>query len=139
MNKSDFEKIGVSVIRVFVSNGRFCFKHKETLYDLAPAQFMNFVLSPLVIGVDKLVQFGCKKKNLCVEQGVNLLFSTEYFPNADVKFNYRNDKADGWIYDIESLNLEVMQGQAAWICPYMKFFYSEPPNCLYLKLEEVVN
>lgn len=135
--KTEFEKIGVKVIRVLNSNGRWAFKHNETLYDLAPASIMEIVLSPLVMGVDKLIDAACQKKNLSRSE-LNLLFSVEYFPKADVKFNLRETKGEGWIYDIEALNVEVMQGQAAWICSYLKFYFSEPPKTLFLKLEEII-
>ena len=93
-------------------------------------------MSHLIIGVDKLVMAGCQAKKFNTANGFNLLFSETYFPNADVKLNYREVKAQGWIYDIEPLNLNVMDGQAAWICPYMQMFYKEAPKTFYIKLEE---
>ena len=50
---------------------------------------------------------------------------------------YREPKFDGWVYDVEEMNLTgLMPGQAAWMCPYMKFFYETPPRILFIKLEE---
>jgi hypothetical protein len=137
MEKTEFDKIGVNIIRPFQSNGRWVFKHKEQILDLAPAGIMDAVLSPLIIGVDKLIAFGCDIKKLPnAENGFVLLFSEQYFPNADVKFNFKEHKMNGWTYSIEELNLKgIMPGQCAWICPYMKFYYSEPPKTLYLKIE----
>lgn len=137
MNHEDFaKKIGVTSLKIYSKKDRWVFEHNGSFFDLAPAGVMDFVLSPLIVGVDRLVVAGCKKKGINnPESGFYLLFSKDYFPNADVLLKYRETKADGWIYDIEGLNLDVMQGQAAWICPYMKFYYSEPPKSLYLKLE----
>ena len=139
MEKTDFEKIGVHCIAPFKSNGRWVFKHKENLYDMAPAGVMDVVLSPLIIGADKLIALGCQKKEITnPENGFNLLFSEKYFPNADVKFNFLEIKYGGWIYSIEELNLKgLMPGQSAWLCPYMSFYYPKPPEILYLKIEKL--
>lgn len=135
--KTDFQKIGVNVIRPFQSNGRWVFRHNEINYDMAPAGIMDVVLSPLVIGADRLIALGCKMKGISdPEKGFLLLFSEEYFPNADVKFNFVESKHDGWVYSVEELNLKgLMPGQSAWLCPYMTFFYPNPPKSLYLKVE----
>jgi hypothetical protein len=136
-DKTDFEKIGVNTIRPFKSNGRWVFKHNNQTYDMAPAGIMDTVLSPLVIGADRLIALGCQMKGIPnPEAGFNLLFSEEYFPNADVKFNFVEIKHSGWIYAVEELNLKgLMPGQSAWICPYMTFYYPQPPKTLYLKVE----
>lgn len=135
--KNDFQKIGVNIIRPFKSNGRWAFKHNGQNYDMAPAGIMDAVLSPLIIGADRLIALGCQMKGISnPEAGFNLLFSEEYFPNADVKFNFIEMKHDGWVYSVEELNLKgLMPGQSAWICPYMAFYYPEPPKTLYLKVE----
>lgn len=139
IEKSDFEKIGVHIIRPFKSNGRWLFKYNNQNYDMAPAGVMNSVLSPLIIGADNLIAIGCKTKGIPnPENGFNLLFSEEYFPNADVKFVFSEIKYGGWIYSVEELNLKgVIPGQSAWICPYMSFYYSKPPKVLYLKIESL--
>jgi hypothetical protein len=137
-SKTEFEKIGVNVIRPFKKNDRWVFTHNNTNYDLAPAGITDVCLSPLVIGVDRLIALGCNLKKINnPEEGFDLLFSEQYFPNADVKFNFKEEKFDGWIYDVEELNLKgLLPGQAAWICPYMRFYYQEIPRTLYLKVEK---
>lgn len=136
-DKTDFEKIGVNTIRPFKENGRWLFTHNGQKLDLAPAGVMDTVLSPLVIGVDRLIAVGCGMKGIeNPEAGFTLMFSQEYFPNADVKFNLREQKFNGWIYDVEELNLKgLMPGQGAWVCPYLVMYYPEPPKTLYLKIE----
>lgn len=135
--KTEFQKIGVNVLSPFNLNGRWVFKHNNQTYDMAPAGVMDSVLSPLIIGADRLIALGCQMKGIeNPEGGFNLLFSEEYFPNADVKFNFDQIKYNGWIYSVEELNLKgLMPGQSAWICPYMAFYYPEPPKTLYLKIE----
>lgn len=137
LEKSEFDKIGVNVIRPFKHNDRWMFERDGRKYDMAPAGIMDVVLSPLVVGVDKLIVLGCQMRGIKnSENGFSLLFSEEYFPNADVKFILKESKASGWIYSIEELNLTgLMPGQCAWICPYMIMYYPEPPKNLYLKIE----
>jgi hypothetical protein len=136
--KTEFEKIGVTTIRPFKTNGRWVFQKDGKTYDMAPADIMTVALSPLVAGVDKLIALGCQLKNIeNPENGFLLLFSETYFPNADVKFTLSEPKAGGWIYSVEELNLKgLMPGQSAWVCPYMVMYYKTPPKTLYLKVEQ---
>ena len=135
---SDLEKIGVKSINPFVHNGRWVFEHEGTKYDLAPAGMTEMIFTPLIIGVDQMVANGCKQKNIQnPENGFTLLFSAEYFPNADVKLNLIEPKFNGWLYAIEELNLkDIIPGMKVWVCPYMTFFYgTEAVKTLYIKLE----
>lgn len=136
IEKTEFEKIGVNHISPFKSNGRLVFRHGNQNYDISPAGIMDSVLSPLVVGADRLMMLCCQMKGINPELGFNLLFSEKYFPNADIMFNFVKIKHDGWIYLVEELNLKgFISGQSAWICSYMKLYYSEPPKVLYLKIE----
>lgn len=134
---TDFDKIGVNTLRPFKSKERWVFKYNETLYDLAPAGIMDVVLSPLIVGVDKLISIVCQLKSIPnSEEGFTLLFSEQFFPNADAKLNFSDQKHGGWIYGIEELNLKgFMPGQRVWLCPYMAMYYLEPPKTLYIKME----
>lgn len=134
--KTEFEKIGVLVIRPFQKNGRWLFVKDNKEYDMAPAEIMNVILSPVIVGVDRLINAGCALKGISNPQnGFLLLVSTEYFPGCDVKLTYKETKFDGWIYDISSENLDIPIGQSSWICPYMTIYYSKPPKILYIKME----
>jgi hypothetical protein len=135
--KSDFDKLGVNTLTCKQHRGRWVFDHKGVLYDMAPAEATDFILSPMILGADRLIRGGCSAKNISnPENGFLLLFSENYFPNSDVKFVYRENKFDGWTYSVEPMNLKgVMEGQGAWICPYMRFYYPEPPKELYLRME----
>ena len=137
---SDLEKIGAKSIKPFVYNGRWVFEKDNVKYDLAPASMTEMTFSPLIIGVDKMISTATKKKDiLSPENGFNLLFSNEYFPNADVKLDLIEPKFDGWLYSLEELNLKgTMPGQKVWICPYMAFFYEDSaPETMYIKFEEI--
>jgi hypothetical protein len=135
--KSEYEKIGVNLLRPFLSNGKWVFERNGKNYELAPAGIMDIVLSPIVIGVDKLLVIGCKLKKIQnIESGFSVLFSENYFPNVDVKFNFFEEKCNGWVYSVEEVNLKgIMTGQRAWICPYMKIYYPNPPKTIYIKIE----
>lgn len=135
--KSDFDKLGVNTLKCKQNKGRWVFEHNGALFDMAPAEATDFLLSPMIIGADRLILGGCAAKGITnPENGFLLLFSENYFPNADVKFVYDENKFDGWTYKVEAMNMKgVMPGQGAWICPYMRFYYPEPPKELYLRIE----
>jgi hypothetical protein len=135
-NRSDLEKLGINAFKVFKSGGRWVFEKGGKTYDFAPAQITDASLSPVVVGADRLINLGCKSKNMAdYENGFVLLVSNNYFPSCDVRLGYKEPLYDGWLYDVYSENLQgVMAGQQTWICPYIKFYYTEPPNILYLKM-----
>jgi hypothetical protein len=136
---NEFDKIGVNVIKCLQRDGRWVFEHKDQHYDMAPANLTEYLLTPLVIGADRLINVGCQQKNIRnPKSGFHLVFSENYFPNADVLFEFDEIKFDGWIYKVEELNLKgLMPGQAAWVCPYMGLYYKEPPQKLYIKMESI--
>jgi hypothetical protein len=135
-----YQKMGINSVKPFKKNGRWVFKADNGMvYDMAPAQATEAILDPLVIGADRLIAVGCKLKGIKnPESGFLLLFSKDYFPNADVKFNLSEPKFTGWVYTVEELNLKgIPVGQAAWVCPYITQFYSQPPQSVYLRIEEL--
>jgi len=140
-DKNEFDKIGVNTIKCLMHNKRWVFEKDNTLYDMAPANITDYMLSPIVFGADRLIHAGCKLKNINnPEKGFLILFSENYFPNADVKFEFSENKFDGWTYKVKELNLKgLLPDQGAWICSYMKFYYSEPPPVLYLKMESMLD
>lgn len=136
--KNEFDMIGVTVLDCKIHNNRWVFERSGKLYDMAPANFTDYILSPLVIGVDKLINIGCSHKKFPKTEKVKIIFSENYFPNADVKFNLHEMKYDGWIYKIEELNLKgLMPGQSAWICPYLGIYFTKPPQSMYVKIESI--
>lgn len=137
--KEEFDKIGVNVITCLQRDGRWVFKHANQYYDMAPASFTEYILNPMIIGADRLIHIGCKLREIKNPQnGFWMLFSENYFPNSDVLFEFIEQKYDGWIYKVNEMNLKgLMPDQSAWICPYMKFYYPEPPEKLYLKIESI--
>lgn len=134
---SDFEKIGAVAIECLQKNGRWVFRKDESLFDLAPAGATEFALSPIVWGIDRLIGNGAKLLGIKnPEKGCLLIVSKEFLPKAAVKLNYLEPQFDGWIYSVEELNLTgLLPGQKAWICPYMKYFFKDPPECIFVKIE----
>jgi len=139
MEKTDLEKIGVNAIKPIIHNGRWAFERNGRKYDIAPAAIMDMTLNPLVIGADKFITLACKLKDINPETEFLLLFSENYFPNADVTLLLKEPKANGWIYSINELNLNgFVAGQSVWVCPYIIMYYLEPPKTIYLKIEKVL-
>ena len=137
--KSDLEKMNIRAFKVFKSDGRWVFEHKGGVYDFAPAMSTDAALSPVVVGADRLINLGCKGKGIKeFEDGFRLLVSDDYFPACDVRLEYNEPLYDGWLYDVHQENLAgVMAGQQTWICPYIKFYYADPPSKLYLRMSSL--
>lgn len=134
--KSDLEKMGIRVFEVFKSQGKWVFEHNGTVYDFAPAMSTDTVLSPVVVGADRLINLSCKGKGIKeFEEGFKLLVSDGYFPACDLRLEYKEPMYDGWLYNVFQENMSgFMPGQQTWLCPYIKFYYPEPPKVLYLKM-----
>jgi len=137
--KSEFEKIGATAIECLKQNGRWVFRHNGSLLDLAPAGATEFALSPIVWGIDRLLGNGVQLLNLQnAEKGCHLVVSQGFLPKSDVKLTFIEPQFDGWLYSVEEMNLKgLLPGQKAWICPYMKYFFNDPPATLFIKIEEI--
>jgi hypothetical protein len=132
----DYKKIGVEVLRIYKESNRWVFKKDGHVYDMAPADIVKQMLSPTILGANRVIEVGCKIKGIKnPEDGFYLLFSPNYFPNSDVKLLLNEVKFNGWTYSIESLNLKVPEVvESIWVCPYMGSYYKEPPKTLYLRV-----
>ena len=138
-NRSDYEKMGIKPFFVLKSKDKWVFEYKDELYDFAPAGMTDASLSPVIIGADRLINYGCGIKEIAdYEKGFVLLVSENYFPGCDARITYKEPLYDGWIYDVYSENLAgIMPGQQTWLCPYIRFYYPEPPSTLYLQMVSV--
>lgn len=137
--KSDYDKLGIQVVRPYMKKGRWVFDRDGTTYDMAPAGATAASLSPVIVGADRIIEAGCREKGIDPAAGFDLLFSESYFPNADVIFKWAEGKFDGWIYNVEGLNMKITKDQQVWVCPYLSFFYKKPPKALYIKIEVSAN
>lgn len=136
-DKSDLEKINVKSIRPYKHNGRWVFDHEDKTWDMAPAGLTEATLSPIIVGVDRLIALSAQAQGITEpENGFNLLFSETYFPRCDVKITFVEDKFDGWLYQMTSVNTAVANEQFVWICPYLKLYFEKIPKELYLRMEQ---
>jgi hypothetical protein len=136
--EQEYKRMGVDIIRPYSLSGRWVFEKDTRTYDFAPAQVVDAMLDPVIVGADKLISVGCRLKGIEEpEKGFFVLFSTNYFPNADVKLIFVESKFDGWVYSVEALNLKgVPANQYAWVCSYLKLQYSNPPENIFLRIEK---
>jgi hypothetical protein len=118
-------------------NGYWMFKQENKYYNIAPANSTQIILSPLILGVDRLMVAACQSKKIKnYENGFSLQFAEEYILNCDVLLSYSNTLLDGWTYDIIPEQYKnIIEGQKAWMCPYLKFYYNDPPKQLYVKVD----
>lgn len=137
--KTEFEKIGVHVVKPFKKGNEWFFSHNDNEYPMAPAQIISSNLSPIILGADNFIKIGCDAKKINnPENGFNLLFSSEYFPTCDVKLTYKENFFNGYIYLVEPINyMDVIPGQSVFMCSFVNLYYSSPPKEIYLKAEAI--
>lgn len=102
-------------------------------YDLSASQMVRQSLSPVCKPVDEFLKYSAKLKEIKGDFSVSL--QDEWFFFCDAIMNFSCPFLSGWLYDIkaEKINLNYSQ---VWICPYIKLFFENPPNQLYVKIEE---
>jgi len=137
----DFEKdiLGLQMVRPYKHEGRWVFDDQEGLRrDIAPAGATVATLSPIVVGADRLIMEGTRRKGIeNPESGFRLYFSDKAFPDADVEFRWERECYDGHIYNVLPCGdkIAIPSDQQAWICPYLMLYYKQPPKILFLKIE----
>lgn len=106
-------------------------------FGLAPALITRKTLSPTIWGADRIIKsVTALKKMDRPEDGFNLLFSDELFLNCDARLVFEEKFHDGWIYKIEPEYLDFNTKQKIFACPYLKLYFSEPPENVFVKLEK---
>ena len=112
--------------------GQWCFLHEGKKYSLAPPDIINYVINPNVYSVDSLTKEVVKQKKI-TNDSLQLEYSEEYIPNADLKILFTENKFDGLMFEIENLNISVSSSKV-WVCSYFFYFFKTTPKFLYLKL-----
>jgi len=95
----------------------------DSKYDLVAEPFVNGI--PAMI--DELVDGIPDAKS-----GFRLLFSSRPFPNYGRKLNRLRPEYGGWWY-----SLDEKPDQEGWICAVLFKYYSEAPESLFVKAEEL--
>jgi hypothetical protein len=118
-------------------NGYWMFEKNNKFYNIGLSNEAKLNLSPLIWGIDKLMIEACKNKNIQnYEKGFKLMFSLDFFFKCDVKIEYLDTLFGGWVYKIlPEYFVDVPENQKVWICPYLNFYFSNPPNILYVKVD----
>lgn len=129
---SIFEKETKKTRQTILKNkGKFFFTYNGWPYDLSPSELTKANLPPNVQGVESfLKQASISKK---IEGNIELQIEKDWF-FCDARIEYKERFMDGWIYNIFGEELQIPIGVGIWICPYIKFFYQEMPDILYLKV-----
>lgn len=117
--------------------GYWVFEYNKKYYNIAPSHSTQLSLSPLILGIDKIMIGACHYKNINIDKGFYIKLSKNYFDNCDVSLNYIDTLFDGWVYGITpQLFSNVREHQKIWMCPYLKFYYNNPPASLYVEVEK---
>jgi hypothetical protein len=131
------EKLNIN--KIFInkdSNNTWYFEKDKEKYNLSPSTIAELSYSPLIAGADRAIAFGCKQKNINFDNGIYLYFSTEMFFDCDISLELSDNLFGGWIYNAYSENIKVDNGQKIWACDYLRLYYKDPPNKIYLKIDK---
>jgi hypothetical protein len=131
-NTSDFENL--NKIKIIKQKNKWYFEKNKELYNLSPNSIRRINLSPTISGADKLIENGCKIKNI-IKKEIYLSYSESLFLNYDVSLELFDNLFDGWIYNVISNKINVMEGQKIWICNYMNLFYKDAPKIFYVRID----
>lgn len=111
-------------------------KDGET-YSMTPSSFVQWNLSPIIIGADKAIKDACEAKKITEpEKGFYLFFSDEASLDSDVRLELKENMLDGWVYDVFSENLKINTHQKIWACKYLNLYFEKPPKKIYLKIQK---
>jgi len=128
----------IKSIRIFRDQkNTWAFHCTKGTFGLAPAPITRKTLSPIIWGADKIIKSVTSLKKIDrPEDGFNLLFSNELFLNCDARLVFEEKFHDGWIYKIEPEYLDFNTKQKIFACSYLKLYFSEPPENVFVKLEK---
>ena len=142
-NDFEFETTvgGLSFIKPYKHNGAWVWDDDAgNRRNFAPAGSVSMGLSPIVIGADRLISEAARQKEISEpEKGFLLFFSEEPFPEADVEFQWVEQRYTGDIYNViqfgEPCAFQLLSGQQAWLCPDLRTHYEVPPQRLFIQIE----
>lgn len=116
---------------IATKSNNFFVIHNGWPYDLSPPPIVKISLPPNIIGIDEVLREGSKIKN--INGDFVLTASDEWFFGCDVRAEYKNTELNGWVYVAKSEKLKISD-QHVWVCPYLKFYFEEPPKILYMSI-----
>ena len=134
--KNNFEDNSVLAIEPINHNGYWVFRSGNKYYNIAPSHSTQLVLSPNILGVDKLMLAACKFKNIDPHKGFKIISSENYLENCDVRLEYNDSLFDGWVYNMyPEYFKDVQEHQKIWMCPYLKLYYEMIPKIIYIRID----
>jgi len=86
----------------------------------------SLVREPFVNGVPEMIEEAVKGIPNA-KSGFSLLFSSDPFPNYEIKLSKLNEEYGGWWYVNEI-------GQQGWLCPAMFNYFVEAPDSIYVQI-----
>lgn len=91
---------------------------------------VGLIQEPFVSGADVLID-KVTESIPNAEDGFILIFSDDYFPDADFKIEWRRaDNSGNWYYS-EEFDME------GWLCPALFKYFPDAPKNLYVKVKAI--
>ncbi|HLO97830.1 MAG TPA: DUF6717 family protein [Fimbriimonas sp.] len=90
----------------------------------------GLVQEPFVGGADTLIDLATAEIPNA-ESGFKMIFSADQFPGASIHLEWRRAELSGNTYFCEQL------GQEGWLYPALLKYFAEPPQHLYVAIQEL--
>jgi hypothetical protein len=132
-DKDDENKDDITRFQILNKRGSYFVMYKGWAYNLSPSSYTQMSLSPAILGVDSFLKEGSKIKG--IDGNLTLASCPDWFLGCDVRIEFQERLLDGWVYSLHAESLNVKNFHRVWICPYLKFFFENPPPKLFLSLE----
>lgn len=114
--------------------GKLFLNHNGWDYDLSAPPLIEINFSPTTQAVDKFIKYCASLKNI-KNNDLIMEVQKDWFFLCDAALKFDSCYFNGWMYEIKAEKIK-MNYNKIWICPLMKVFFENPPQELYVKVEE---
>jgi len=141
MRKSIFDtKIpeeDIKSIKLIKYNEKWMFKNNNKNYYITPSIININILPPHIVLPENIINYSCKINNIKSNK-IKIFYDTKDFIDSQIKLEYYDTLLDGWLYNIEPQKNKYIElkDKKVWTCNYINYFYTKPPEQIYICLEE---
>jgi hypothetical protein len=110
----------INIINPYYHNGWWVFDDEK----------VGLTKEPFVAGMPIIIEKFIELKNIKnAKQGFTIIFSKDYFPNADIVLEKVKEDGGG--------NWYTIGGMEGWLCPALFRYFDVAPKKIYVRLENL--
>lgn len=111
----------IFIIKPYQHNGTWVFDDER----------VNLLKEPFVAGIPEMINY-ITKDIINAKNGFRLIFSSDFFPDYQLKLQWAKQEGNGNWYYSKDLNMY------GWLCPALLKYYIKAPKEIYVKAEVIV-